>query len=419
MGRYRWFLGLGIALLSILAASTPASAGRLIWSQDLRALLGADITVLTEPVVSGGKVFVATQKGYSTENGQWVVCLDEGNGKLLWQTKLPGWGAYNQGVTVAAGKVFVGWSQREKKDTGWLYALAKDTGKELWRYDLPEDDGWAGAPRVKDGKVVFASSLGRAYALSEQDGKLVWRTAYLGGFSGGVPVIADIDRDGALEAVFTATGATIVLNLSDGKEEYRSASAYWSVAPPVLVSLKEELAILQLSLNISNYQVVNLRCFDALTGEVVWDNGEISINKGNTTFLSAGQGAVFFGTCGKDREGWNSRELYAYDVTTGKLLWKRSLDSGVVTSPSLTASGEVLLKTSGYLYALSAKDGSEIWKEAVVSGGQGDPPGGIALNGNACFFASFEGTVYSFKLDGKEKKDWSLRGGDWSTGKQQ
>lgn len=411
--------GAVVALLALLAAGLPASAGGLLWSQNLDALLGADIVARTEPVVAKGKVFLATQKGWSAETGQWVVCLDAGDGKLVWKTKLPGWGAYNQGVAVAGGRVYVGWSLREgNKDTGWLYALAEETGKELWRCDLQESDGWCGAPRVKDGKVVFASSLGRAYALSEKDGKVLWRTPYLGGFSGGAPVIGDVDKDGDVEVVFSYTGGgTVVLNLADGIEEWRAMSAYWSVGPPVLAKVDNQRALIQLSEEIAEWRKVNLRSLDAMTGEILWDSGDITIAKGNITSPAAGQGRVLFGTCGCDdkTKEWTSRELYAYDIATGKLAWQRSLDSGVVTSPTVTASGQVVVRTATSLCCLSATEGGEVWREELA-GSPSDPPGGIALSRDALFCVSLEGVVYAYRLDAKEGDDWPLRGGDMNAG---
>jgi outer membrane protein assembly factor BamB len=153
-----------------------------------------------------------------------------------------------------------------------------------------------------------------------------------------------------------------------------------------------------------------------LSGAVIWDAGDIKVFGGAVTNPAVAGGKVLFGTFGQDAsKTWTAKSISAYDLKNGKLAWTKTLSSGVVASPSVTSNGQVLVGTADAVYALNLADGSQVWSEPVDAG-VSDPPGGIAISGSVAYFASYNGTVYAFKLDSKEKSDWPLRGGDANTG---
>lgn len=55
---------------------------------------------------------------------------------------------------------------------GFLYALARDSGKEVWRFRARRDID--GSPVVARDRVLFGSRDGRLYMLSFSDGELLW-----------------------------------------------------------------------------------------------------------------------------------------------------------------------------------------------------------------------------------------------------
>jgi outer membrane protein assembly factor BamB len=370
-------------LITIFTIPGLASDLHLLWKIDISSLLKTPgIIVRAKPAVSENKVFIATQKGYSNENYQWVISVQSSNGKLLWKRKIPGWGAYNQAVVAKDGEVFVGWSNENR---GSVYALNQNNGKIIWSYNLKKGDGWAGAPLEADGKVFFtAMSTGRAYALSAKNGNLLWKTTGLGGFGGGKPVLINIKK-GKQELIVSISGGNYTaLNPTNGKELWKTGSGYWAVEPVVVGKSKGKQSIFQLSQNINaGAGQADLRCLNISTGNILWDTGNFSNGKGNmTTFAVYGAGKIFFGTNGYNPkiQTVTGKSIYAYNANTGKIVWQRKLDSGVITTPTLTPSGNILVRTSNFIYLLSGKNGSVLSRQYLPGGIYlPDPPASIAL----------------------------------------
>jgi outer membrane protein assembly factor BamB len=85
--------------------------------------------------------------------------------KPAWEAEL---GGKLSSVTIAQGKVFVAAVERHT-----VYALASDTGKQLWQFtaggrvDSP--------PSYYEGRVLFGSADGWVYCVRATDGALIWR----------------------------------------------------------------------------------------------------------------------------------------------------------------------------------------------------------------------------------------------------
>ncbi len=86
--------------------------------------------------------------------------------KSAWKAKL-GSGKLTQPV-VAGGKVFVA-----AVDQQTLYALDEESGKEIWKFTA--DGRIDSSPTVYKGSVIFGSADGRVYCLRASDGALAWR----------------------------------------------------------------------------------------------------------------------------------------------------------------------------------------------------------------------------------------------------
>ncbi len=113
----------------------------------------------------------------------------------LWTAELGG--ALTQPI-VAGGRVFVA-----RKDAGTLYCLDFDTGKVLWsrsvagRIDSP--------PTVHRGRVLFGSRDGFVYSLRAEDGKLAWRFR-------AAPEERQVVSYDRLESAWPVHGSVLVLN---------------------------------------------------------------------------------------------------------------------------------------------------------------------------------------------------------------
>jgi outer membrane protein assembly factor BamB len=85
--------------------------------------------------------------------------------KIKWETRLIG---NPSAMTVAAGKVFV-----SDVESHTLYALDRETGKEVWTYTA---SGRIDSPPVfHEGTVLFGDRGGWVYCLDASDGQLAWR----------------------------------------------------------------------------------------------------------------------------------------------------------------------------------------------------------------------------------------------------
>jgi outer membrane protein assembly factor BamB len=201
--------------------------------------------------------------------------------------------------TVAGDLVFVG------SCNGFFRALDKETGKERWTYDTRQDGGvveFHSDPLVVGDLVIAGSDrrepggVAHLYAFERATGKPRWK------YRIDLGVAADVLRIGS--------------------------NIY-------VVTLQDELF-----------------CLDWKTGELVWKSATGRPN--DEFFLNSAPAAsgdrVFFG--GLDGT------VYAFDASSGQILWKRELGSRVSTS-LLFADGSLFAGTSNrHLYRLDPKTGS-------------------------------------------------------------
>ncbi|WP_439621323.1 outer membrane protein assembly factor BamB family protein [Gemmata sp.] len=185
----------------------------------------AGIHIDAAPAVSGNRVFVGSGL-YSFV----AVGLDTETGKELWRTdlKLRSFAApivlgkavfYGVGTGNMAHDVEHYPEEGEKKDgavAGAVVTLDTETGKELWRFELPKAVHVALAG---DAFSVYAASRdGSVYAIDRRTGKLRWKTGLGSAImappavaaSGGVPVaVYAVGREGLLACLNPHTGKVV------------------------------------------------------------------------------------------------------------------------------------------------------------------------------------------------------------------
>ena len=144
----------------------------------------------TQPVIAGGKVYCAIPERHS------VCCLDAKTGESLWTYRA---GArIDSSPTWSGGRLFFG------SCDGWIYCLAAEDGRLIWRFDAAPGDrrivvngqlesAWpAHGSLIADAKAVYAC-VGRQtqldgglqfYALKTATGEALWssRLAHLDRF---------------------------------------------------------------------------------------------------------------------------------------------------------------------------------------------------------------------------------------------
>ena len=179
----RWRVGIGAGSgdeLRLLAS--PVVAFELIYTFDARARVSAfevatgnlvwrrNLTPKDEEAGAlGGGVAVADGVLYASTGYGYVHALDAGTGADLWRQRL---GAPVRGApTAAAGRVIaITYDNR-------LFALSGQDGRVLWSHSgLPEDAGIIGSPSAAvDGDVVLAPyTSGELVALRLENGRVIW-----------------------------------------------------------------------------------------------------------------------------------------------------------------------------------------------------------------------------------------------------
>jgi outer membrane protein assembly factor BamB len=131
------------------------------------------------PLIAEGKVFVtAASSADNATRTPVLYALDQASGQTLWSQTLPvEWQRAN--AAYDAGRIFVSGNNPFvccDSQNGVVLAYAADTGKLLWRTQLPGEYGTTAAPTAANGVVyVSGAGAGGLYSISEDDGRILAR----------------------------------------------------------------------------------------------------------------------------------------------------------------------------------------------------------------------------------------------------
>jgi outer membrane protein assembly factor BamB len=205
--------------------AVDAKTGKQLWQFEGGKDKGIHIDAA--PAVSGNRVFVGSGL-YSFV----AVCLDAEGGKELWRTdlKLRAFAAplvlgkfvyYGVGTGNMVADTANYTEEGEVKDrepAGAVVCLETETGKEVWRFDLPRSVHTALAG---DAFSIYACSRdGFVYAIDRKSGKLRWKTG-IGGAITAPPAVAT--AGGMPVAVYAVgrEGLAVCLNPHTGKPAWQ------------------------------------------------------------------------------------------------------------------------------------------------------------------------------------------------------
>ena len=355
-----------------------------LWISDELSAIGG-----TSTVVADGKVFAYGGPTSPFGSGDGVLCcLDEFTGAMLWNISIPtpaygSWsspayhngrvftstdieaGCYNAttgeqiwafenptnapsvngGPVVADGKVIVNDWQ-----AGHYYCLDEETGELLWTFTEEQTGQWdvgytQGVPAYEDGKFYITTWIyigGNVYCIDADTGDVIWnQTTPLDAC--GSPTVADgtvyvTNYDfygyGAIYAMDAGNG-DILWNYTIQRTDSTPAVAYGNV---------------YVTGGSLGYSDVQTYCFNATTGDLVWETSTVDAIGAWTCSVAVADGKVFVGTEG----GWfDYAGTYALDAFTGDVIW--SYPEGG-SSPAV-ADGTVFTIGGGRVYAFG---GSEI-----------------------------------------------------------
>ena len=271
---------------------------------------------------------------------------------------------YNQPITstplVSGDRVIFGGRD------GNLYALSGENGSVLWRYKAA--GGIGASPRVSDKRVISADYNGNVFAVGLEDGKRVWNRK-LPGKVVSTPCLGDGEvlvgcYNGTAYALSVETGR-VLWRLSTGARI--RASAAFSDGRYYVPSYNGKL-----------YSVT------AGTGTVRWETRL----EGRLSSSPAVWGSLLV-------IGGPKGSIYGLNTETGTIRWKYRAQ-GPVDAFVLQEGGKVFAGSNDkHLYCLDAASGNLLWKYET----KGVILGRAVVTGDYAIFPSYDGTVYCVNLE--------------------
>jgi len=330
--------------------SFEANTGKELW----RTRLPDQFYIGGAPAVENNKVYITSNfDTFSDEGEGFLFCLDADNGEILWNFSV-----YQRYISpiVDNGRVYlIGW---EKVDfevfTAKLYCLDAETGIEIYNTTLG-DGKTVDAPAIYNDwiYVLFYDSVENVSlsCLDINNGEIIWCKDIDGNYHGGSPIIAD-------DKVIVSTVFVYSEELVSGK----------------------------------------LLCFDAETGEEIWNYYTEGLCNGWSTPAFAYDN-VYIALTDHDFETIGEGEIHCIDALNGEFLWKKYLGYWLSSSPAV-ADGKVYINSmdwwgndglplDGYTHCLNAFTGDIIWSYWLFYGTQSSPAisnGSLYVATGGCFF---------------------------------
>jgi outer membrane protein assembly factor BamB len=331
-------------------------------------------TVRSSPAVTRDRVFIGSSDGH-------LYALDRSTGAVRW--KYAAGGSVLSSPAVTNGLVL--FAQRN----GTLVALDAAKGTPRWsvRTGAPRPfpwgrEGWdfyVSSPVISGDLAIMAAADGIVYALDASTGKERWRhpTGALIRSSAGVGA--------GTVVVGGADGYVYALNLADGKLRWRGETE-----GATLDSEKEgfDRKTIQGSPAIADGKVyvgsrdAYLYAFDLATGKRLWRTGRPAPWVVTSPVVWGGR--IYYGSS-------DGHYVEAVDPDSGKRVWRVPTPDNVIASPVLADSILYVADMSGNLFALDAATGAERWHTGLGARIFSTP---VPVDG-ALYLGADDGAVYA------------------------
>ncbi len=364
-----------LAACSLLPKSSPAgnsnrpvaAPGTVLWTFPTQG------EIWSSPTVQDGMAYFGS-------DDQSVYAVSVKTQKLKWQ--FPTEAIVRSRPAVVNGTVFF------SSDDGYLFAVNARTGKQVWKFDMgrplmerkPIPQGWdymQSSPAVADGLVFSGTSNQKFYAVDARTGQEKWRVE-IGLYVRSSPAVVN-------GTVYFGDwlGKLYALDAQTGQEKW-TFNTYGPVIPsPTVVDGMVYIG--------SKFPC--LYAIDAATGEQKWCFKYPAGIPWVESSAAVANGMVFVGS-----SDWF--KVNAVDAATGELKWDFTTKGDPWCSPAVSNGVVYIGATGGYLYALEAASGTELWKVKTEAALKTIDPvrfdGGVVSSPTVV-----DGVVYFGGLDGK------------------
>lgn len=428
--------------------------GAQIWKVSIAAASGTPgDKARATPVITGNKIIIGTQGNLFATPGNGgpggkMLAFNKKTGALLWATQLDNHYAaiVTQSATVFDGRVYVGVASMEEALAGIVgvccsfrgsqLALDVDTGAILWKtYTVPVGYSggavWGSSPAVdvKRGQIYIAT--GNNYSVPEQVKQCV-----IAAGNNTDSVKACLAADNYFDTILaldTKTGAVRWATKALPYDTWIAACIGFgppSLCPqpispdydfgqaPALFHVKSDGKGRPSDVVGAGQKSGKYWALEPSTGAVKWvTQAGPGGTGGGLQWGSAVDGErIYTANANSDLVPWpaggtdTTGVWSGIDAVTGQLLWQRRPSGGGSTSGPLTTTNGVVFgcsldRTNGYMYALDAATGTELWK---FSSGGSCLSGAAISNGEVFWgsgysnlFGSFGGPnnkIYAFQL---------------------
>jgi outer membrane protein assembly factor BamB len=243
---------------------------------------------------------------------------------------------------LGAKNLLIAGNQSNQNGPATFVALDAQTGQNLWSAPLGLTYT---TPALANGVVYMTSKDGWVYALQIAGGAASWKVAR-GSLDDGYPTVAN-----GVVYITSDSGSVLALDAATGKQRWSyqapNANDHVYSAPAVGAGL-----VYVASGGPDN----GLVALDAASGARRW-SASTQGDAANGQPVVA-NGAVYL----TDSSG----EVYAFDATSGKSLWKVAASTAFQAGPAV-ADGHVFVGgEDGVLHALDATSGQSIWTRSLV-----------------------------------------------------
>ena len=303
------------------------------------------------PVIANGAVFIGDLDGA-------IFAIDLKTGKQKWKATIENTG-FPASAAIKKGLLYVG------DYDGVLYCFDAATGNEKWKFAAEAE---ISSPNFYEDAVIFASQDSRLYSVDAATGKFKWKYAI----------------DDQIQCSPTIVDGRAFLAGCDGKLHILDVD---KGKPITSVDIYNPTCVTPAVLGDRVYfgtEGGELLCVNWRTAKTEWSYVDPQSSHSIRSSPAVTKSAVVFGS--------RSKQVYALDPVSGKLLWKIPSRRGIDSSPVVAGSRAFVGVGDGKILGIDLKDHKIEWQYQANGGFGGSP----AIADGRLVIASDEGVVYCF-----------------------
>ena len=264
---------------------------------------------------------------------------------------------------------------------GVVSSFSASGGSVGWRVRLtPEteekDEGYGGGLAIADGRLYAATGYGTVVAMNPKTGKALWTKVL------GVPVRTSPTAAAGKVFVVTTEGRLYALNGADGEEAWtqRGLPDRTSILSNISPAVAGKTLVVP-------YSSGEITAYDIETGRPLWRDSLANARRGSslTSMASPGRPVIANGVV---YAAGNSGRMIATSTKNGERLWSKTIAS--TQTPWPAGNMIYMVDRSSRVLAIHSKDGGVTWVQQLA---KGETWLGPVMAGNRLWVVSSKGRI--------------------------